>query len=86
MTITGLSEGMTISPMIALTNFGIRSWRYGRDCCDIAIPIAAGTPLEIEEVGRIPGDTWISAALPETYPPRCLKISREEYERWFRVA
>lgn len=83
--ITTLIEGMTISPTTVLTNFGVKSWRYGRECCDIAIPVAAGTPLKIKEVSRLPGDIWIKAALPESYPPRCLKISRDEYERWFKI-
>lgn len=83
--ITTLIEGMTISPISVLTNFEVRSWRYGRECCNIAIPVAAGTPLKIKAVSRLPGDVWIKAALPEFYPPRCLKISSDEYERWFKI-
>ena len=84
--ITALIEGMKIAPKMVLTNFTMRPWKYGPECCDIFTSIAAGTPLKIEKISRMPGDTWVSASLPGIFPPKCLKISADEYNRWFSPA
>ena len=75
---------MYITPTRLIENARVRQWKYALECADLGGGLMPGAQLRITEVGKAPGQMFVVAQLPGTDPPRCLKISGEEFARCFR--